>query len=135
MADLGAKGQALFDALSGAVVKHKAATDSLILEACRAVDRLADLDDVIDGKGVLDLLRFRLADEEGRVAEVKFDGVLAEARQQQTTLSNLMKAILPNLDPAAGVAKERDILDEITQRRASRRASTSSGSVRAGGSS
>lgn len=131
MADLGPEGKALFEALSSAVVRHKAATMPLILEACRAVDRLADLDEVIAGKGVLDLLRFRLADEEGRVAEVKFDAVLSEARQQQSNLSSLMKTILPNLDAAAGVAKERDLLDEIAQRRAARRAVPAKGSVRA----
>ena len=104
----------------------------LILEACRAVDRLADLDAVIAGAGVLDLLRFRLKDEEGRIAEVKFDAVLSEARQQQSNLASLMKAILPNLDPAAGAEKERDILDEIAQRRAARRTGPAKGSVRAG---
>lgn len=131
MADLGVEGQALFEALSSAVVKHKAATLPMILEASRSVDRLADLDDVINGKGVLNLLRFRLADDEGRVAEVKFDAVLSEARQQQNNFASLMKSILPNLDPAAGVAKERDLLDEIAQRRAARRTVPSKGSVRA----
>ena len=106
----------------------------LIREACRAVDRLADLDEVIAGKGVLDLLRFRLSDQEGRVAEVKFDAVLSEARQQQTNLASLMKAIIPNLDASAGVAKERDLLDEIAQRRAARRTGTAKGAVRAGSS-
>lgn len=131
MAELGAEGQALFEALSSAVARHKAATMPLIQEACRAVDRLADLDEVIAGKGVLDLLRFRLSDQEGRVAEVKFDAVLSEARQQQTNLASLMKAIIPNLDASAGVAKERDLLDEIAQRRAARRTGTAKGAVRA----
>lgn len=132
MADLGPAGAELFEHLSSAVVKHREATLPLIREACRAVDRLADLDDVIAGKGVLELLRFRLVDREGRVAEVKFDGVLAEARQQQNNLSTLMKAILPNLDPAAGVAKGRDVLDEIAQRRAARGAGPAKGAVRSG---
>lgn len=132
MADLGPEGQALFESLSAAVVKHREATLPLIREACRAVDRLADLDDVIAGKGVLKLLRFRLVDEEGRVAEVKFDAVLSEARQQQNNLASLMKAILPNLDASAGVAKEGDLLDEIAQRRAARRAGSSARQVRSG---
>ena len=130
MADLGPRGQALYDALKPVVVKHKEATEALILEAARAADRLADLDDVIDGKGVLDLLRFRLRDEEGLVAEVKFDAVMSEARQQQANFASLMKVILPNLDPEAGAAKERDVLDEIAQRRASRGAGAGSGAVR-----
>lgn len=131
MAELSTESQTLFETLSGAIVKHRAATLPLITEACRAVDRLADLDEVINGKGVLNLLRFRLVDDEGRVAEVKFDAVLSEARQQQNNFASLMKSILPNLDPAAGVAKERDLLDEIAQRRASRRAVPAKGAVRA----
>lgn len=131
MAELGPKGQALFDALSSAVVKHPVATKALILEAARAVDRLNDLDDVIDGKGVLELLRFRLVADDGSVAEVKFDAVLSEARQQQTNLTSLMKAILPNLDEKAGAEKERDLLDEIAQRRSARRSGAAKGSGRA----
>lgn len=130
MADLGPEGQALFEALSSAIVKHKAATMPLILEAARAVDRLADIDDIIAGKDVLNLLRFRLSDDEGNIAEVKFDAVMSEARQQQSNLASIMKTILPNLDAAAGVAKERDLLDEIAQRRAARRTGPTSGTVR-----
>ena len=55
------------------------------------------------------------------------DGVLAEARQQQTTLANLVKTILPNLNADAGVAKERDVLDEIAQRRSARGAGAATG--------
>ena len=122
MADLGERGQAFYDSLVGAIDKHPEATKALLVEAARSVDRLYDLDDVVAGKGVLELLRFRLTDDDGRVAEVKFDGVLTEARHQQANLASLMKVILPNLDEAAGKAKERDLLDEIAQRRAARRA-------------
>ena len=123
MADLGPQGQDLYDSLVGVITKHRVATKALLMEAGRATDRLALMDDAIAGKGVLDLLRFRLEDDEGRVASVKFDSVFAEARQQQANLVGLMKAILPNLDPDAGVAKGRDFLDEIAQRRAARRPS------------
>ena len=132
MADLKPLGQAFYDSLEAAIVRHPVATRALILEAARAVERLADLDDVIDGKDVLDLLRFRLSDHEGKVAEVKFDAVLSEARQQQSNLVALVKAISPNLDESAGAAKERDVLDEIAQRRSARGAGPASSSVRAG---
>lgn len=125
MADLGPDGQEFYNSLEPAIKKHRSATTTLLTEAARAVDRLADLDDIIAGKGVLDLLRFRLRDDEGKVAEVKFDGVMSEARQQQANLAALMKVIIPNLDPEAGAAKERDFLDEIAQRRAARRSSPS----------
>jgi hypothetical protein len=130
MADLGPEGQAFFDSLVGAIVKHPEATRRLVLEAARSVDRLSDLDEVIAGKGVLQLLRFRLADHEGKVAEVKFDGVMAEARQQQSNLANLIKTILPNLNADSGVAKERDVLDEIAQRRSARGAGSTASPVR-----
>lgn len=130
MAELGEVGQALFDELSSAVIRHPVATRALILEAARSADRLADLDDIIDGKDVLGLLRFNLNDDEGNIAEVKFDSVLSEARQQQANFGSLMKTILPNLDEQAGKAKERDILDEIAHRRSARGAGTASGSVR-----
>jgi len=130
VADLGPEGQAFFDSMSAAVVKHPEATRRLILEAARSVDRLCDIDDVVAGKGVLQLLRFRLVDDEGRVAEVKFDQVLSEARQQQANLAGLLKVILPNLDADAGAKKERDVLDEIAQRRAARGAGSAKGEVR-----
>ena len=130
MADLGPAGQAFFEALSSSVKKHPDATRVLIREAARAVDRLEDIDDIIGGKDVLELLRFRLRDNEGNVAEVKFDAILTEARQQQANLGNLLKVILPNLDESAGAVKERDVLDEIAQRRAARGAGTGSGPVR-----
>lgn len=130
MADLGPAGQAFFEALSGYVVKHPDATRVLIREAARAVDRLEEMDDIIGGKDVLDLLRFRLRDHEGKVAEVKFDAILSEARQQQSNFSNLLKVILPNLDESAGAVKERDVLDEIAQRRAARGAGAGSSPVR-----
>lgn len=131
MADLGEVGQQFYDSLAGAIKKHPEATRALLVEAARSLERLNDLDDVISGKGVLNLLRFRLVTDEGDVAEVKFDHVLSEARQQQANLSALMKVILPNLNEDAGKAEERDFLDEITQRRAARRSSPAKAPSRA----
>ena len=132
MADLGGIGQAFYDALTAAIVRHPGPSRALALEAARAYERLQDLDDVISGKGVLDLLRFRLRDEEGLVAEVKFDAVLSEARQQQANFAALMKALSPNLDESAGTVKVHDVLDEIAERRRSRGAGPAEGAVRAG---
>ena len=131
MAELGQVGKGLYESLSAVIMRHPEATKAMILEAARAADRLADIDDVVAGKGVLDLLRFRLRDDEGRIAEVKFDSIISEARQQQTNFASLLKTILPNLDEKAGIAKERDVLDEIAQRRAARGAGSAKGAVRA----
>lgn len=65
----------------------------ILEEACRTADRLDELDRIIHGKGVLELMRFRVCDDEGSIVEVKFDNVLSEARQQQ----NVMKQLLVSL--------------------------------------
>lgn len=67
----------------------------LALEACRCADRLDELDNVIGGKGVLHLLRFRTRteDDDERRIEVIFDDVLAEARQQQMTLKQILQVL------------------------------------------
>lgn len=98
-------------------------TAGLLVEAARIADRLDDLDRIIAGKGVLDLLRFRLVDHEGRVAEVKFDGVLAEARQQ----ASAFKAILAQLGvpKVEAIVEKRSGVDQLRERRAARAAERS----------
>ena len=88
----------------------------MALEACRCADRLEDLNEVIAGRGVLQLLRFRTrteADDERRI-EVVFDDVLAEARQQQMTLKQILQVLgvgkLGEKKPEKGGTK----LDEFT---------------------
>lgn len=105
-------------------------TEALLIEAGRTADRLDDLDAIIHGKDVLELLRFRLRDDEGRVAEVKFDGVLAEARQQGSALKALLAQVgVPQVE--ATVIKRRSNVDELRARRAARSAE---GSAEAAGS-
>lgn len=74
-------------------------------EACRCADRLDQLDGIIAGRGVLELLRLRHMDgqdtEDERHIVMTVDGVLAEARQQQTVFKQLLAALrLP--DEATG---------------------------------
>ena len=128
MADLGPAGQEFFDSLSSAVEKHPEATRRLIIEAARAIDRLEHIESIITGKTEwIQLMHFRVNNGDRQEVTVTIDGVLAEARQQQTTLANLVKTILPNLNADAGVAKERDVLDEIAQRRSARGAGAATG--------
>lgn len=85
----------------------------LLEESCRSADRLDELDSIIQGKGVLNLMRFRVADifddgegEKNVRVEVKFDAVLGEARQQQTVLKQLLASLrLP--DAATGKKPQR----------------------------
>lgn len=105
---LGERGQMLWDELSSG----DAARDAVALEAARTVDRLDELDSIIQGKGVLNLMQFRVLDREVTDAgvnlsvEVKFQNVLSEARQQAMALSGLLKSISPSesAKPAAASA-------------------------------
>lgn len=95
-------------------------------EACRCADRLEELDGIIRGKGVGQLMRFRLELEdalENPRAEIRVtvDGVLAEARQQQ----NVFKQLLVSL-------RLPDAQGERPQKRGARGAYASSG-AKAGG--
>ena len=93
---LGERGSALWQAMATEDVPRNA----LVLEAARLADRLDELDNIIQGKGVLNLMQFRLdfpSEEDGPYSvEVKFQAPLAEARQQATALA----AILTKLAPA-----------------------------------
>jgi hypothetical protein len=95
----------------------------LALEACRAADRLDELDSIIHGKGVLHLMQFRLKDlfspdDERRVSvEVKFDSVLSEARQQQGVLRQMLVSLGLQSAPASESAAPASTVDEFTQRR------------------
>jgi hypothetical protein len=66
-------------------------------EACRTADRLEQLDQIIAGKGVLRLLHFRhmveMDTDDERHLVMTVDGVLSEARQQQTVLKQLLVAL------------------------------------------
>ena len=80
-----------------------------LIEACRAKDRLDDMDEIIQGKGVLELLRFRRMDQsacghdddEPVRIQVQFDDVISRAN----ATANLMKQLLAALrlpDEATG---------------------------------
>ena len=90
---LGDRGLSIWSALKSGDVSR----DALALEAARTADRLDELDNIIQGKGVLDLMQFRLefpdGDDEPFTVEVKFQNVLSEARQQQTTFATLLDRI------------------------------------------
>lgn len=98
---LGERGSSLWAAMSTADVPRNA----LVLEAARTADRLDELDNIIQGQGVLNLMIFRLdfpdGDDEPFSVEVKFQNVLAEARQQATALAG----ILTKLQPAESASK------------------------------
>ena len=83
------------------------ARDALALEAARTADRLDELDSIIQGKGVLNLMQFRVLDNaimddsQNINVEVKFAAPLAEARQQALAFS----ALLDRLDKLSLTAR------------------------------
>ena len=130
---LGAGGAALWAALGRTAGQPDGV---LALEACRAVDRLEELDRVIHGQGVLELMRFRVPhacaeDDTGAVTvEVKFDSVLAEARQQQNVLRQILVTLASMGEPECVKPVEvKSPLDELNARRAARGATAKGAGV------
>ena len=127
---LGERGMALWEALSGADV----ARNGLVLEAARLADRLDELDNIIQGKGVLNLMQFRVIDKEVTDAdltinvEVKFQNVLSEARQQAMAFAGILRALGPVEAGAAAGSGDGPVatpLDGLMKKIAERRAKTS----------
>lgn len=112
---LGERGTAIYAALT-AESDVPADLEALVVETARTADRLEELDSIIAGKGVLELMRFRLNERWGEEndrtvsVEVKFDHVLAEARQMQLAFERLVKACRAALADA-GAVKEADPFD------------------------
>jgi hypothetical protein len=123
------RGRALWSALGQDL---STPAGQVALEACRAADRLDELDSVIAGKGVLNLMRFRVGEswwdddrEEHVHVTVGFQSVLAEARQQQANFRALLAEIsdvvpvVPASPGPTGPAKSP--LDELAERRAAKK--------------
>ena len=71
-----------------------------LTEACRLKDRLDDMDEIIQGKGVLELLRFRRMDQGGCghddepvTIQVKFDDVISRANATANQMKQMLAAL------------------------------------------
>lgn len=122
---LGERGLALYQRFAGADV----AVNALALEAARTADRLDELDSIIQGKGVLNLMQFRLrelpdlsAEAPTCTVEVQFQNVLAEARQQQSTFAALVAKL-------AGQAGQKPAAEPAPAEQPSPRPATHTGNV------
>lgn len=97
MATFGPGGRKLWNAVTKAHVLDEVQKVQLT-EACRMKDRLDEFDRIIQGEGVLKLMRFRMNVEDmledpRATVEVKFDGVIDKAN----TTANTMKQLLASL--------------------------------------
>ena len=99
---LGSRGTAYRDSIIGDATDVPAAKEQLVIEGARMADRLEKMNDIIAGKGVVELLRFRLKspmDDEGLVTvEMSIDNIMAEARQLQAGFERLTKTLIADFD-------------------------------------
>lgn len=124
---LGERGAAIYAQFYDA---NDAARSAVALEAARTADRLDDMDAIIQGRGLLNLLMFRVVDKEitedytDLNVEVKFGSVVGEARQLGIALSGLIKSLAPKESaPAVPVpAAAKTGKDMLAARRAERAA-------------
>lgn len=124
-AGLGERGSLLWQSLAAGVTD--VARIALITESARIADRLDELDNIIQGKGVLNLMQFRVLDsmvedsDMNVVVEVKFQNVLAEARQQTMAFSAVLSKLgLEGAAAAAPVEAPKTGKDMLEQRRRER---------------
>jgi hypothetical protein len=114
-AGLHERGRVLWDALG---LDLKTASGQVALETCRIADRLDELDRIISGKGVLNLMRFRrVVDDDDVEIRVVFDSVLAEARMQASAFSTMLGVLDKNAVPLPAPRKASTPLDELANRR------------------
>lgn len=111
------------EALWAAVVASRAlgAADLVLLEeSCRIADRLEQLDRLL--RGDVDTWTRIVSDREGSPVELRVDSALAEARQQQSVLRQLIVTLgLSTSEPAR---EARSALDDLAARRTARGAGT-----------
>lgn len=111
-----------------------AAIAALVEEACRIIDRLDSLDQIVTGKSEwIQLMRFRLpglSDEQE--VKVSIDGVLAESRQQTVVLRAILGHLGVGKAALSTARKVVDPIDEFTARRAARGAGAATDQGRAG---
>lgn len=93
---LQAGGRALWDAITK---DHELDAVQVVnlTEACRLKDRLDEMDRVIHGKGVLNLMRFRVQgidfDDAQATVEVKFDDVITKANATANQMKQQLAAL------------------------------------------
>jgi hypothetical protein len=88
---LGRSGRKLYEAVTEASKRLSPLQVPLLLEACRIVDRLDQLDIQLHGG---DWLRFRARNDDGTEVLVVVDRLLTEAREQATALKGLVAELV-----------------------------------------
>lgn len=90
----------------------------MVEEICRMADRLEQLNGIIAGKGVINLMHLRhMGDDESEIT-MTVDGVLAECRQLQLAFQRVAAAL--KLESGAVTDVEVDTGDDLAAQRAAR---------------
>jgi len=121
-ADLGERGQALWDALAD---DADSASAVLIAEACRIADRLERLSALVGGEEV-EWARVQLPRGGDDALVLRVDGALTEARQQTQVLRQILGQlglVGSDVAPESG----RSFLDLLNDRRADRESDSEAG--------
>lgn len=114
---LGERGARLWREMAGDTLSGAALV--LLEEACRLADRLDRLDDFLRGHED-SWMKFHARNEDGSIVEVVVDKALAEARQQQVSL----KQVVAELRQVTGKGQPQSQgggSDDLASRRAARR--------------
>jgi len=111
------------------------AVAALVVEACRIMDRLDQIDGIVTGKSEwIELMHFRTNTEAGDEITVTLDDCLSEARQQANALRGILTQLgLGKANMSGAAEKARDPLDDLAARRASRGGATARPGRSAGG--
>lgn len=115
-----------FRAHMASVCAADPSAEVLVNEACRIIDRLGEIDDIVTGKTEwISLMHFRVKNDDQQTVTVTLDGVLAEARQQSGALKSLMAQLgIGRADMSGKKESKGDPVDEIAARRTARGGST-----------
>lgn len=129
-AGLGARGLRLYRSMVDA--STDASREILVTEAARMADRLEDLHEVVQGRGVLGLIMAELEQDNIETdsgvpvtVTLKFQGVMAEFRQLTTAFGNTLKTLGFTSEMAAvaePVAKPKTGADMLAEKRRARAA-------------
>lgn len=114
--DLGVRGLAFYDSLITGQVS--AAQEALVVEAARMADTLEDLNGIVQGKGVINLMHLRHMDPtDDTQVTMTVDSVLAERRQLQLSFERMCKTLQVSSAPAAA---KGDVSDDLAAQREAR---------------
>lgn len=115
---LGGRGTALWEALTRAAVPDAGAR-VLIVEACRAADRLERLDELLRGD-VQSWARVELPTGDGDELVLRVNPLLGEARQQQTVLRGLLHQLRGDDRAHPHDQPKGSLVDDLAARRVER---------------